>query len=556
MVAVRGAARSLRHGGDGRFSPDGRLHCRWPSQVTRGYQQLIQGADVLPSLGTAAVPDEVLLLAREAVVTNPYWSPWLAGVAAAKGGLDAAATTGRLAAEAALRFGADATYDGRTVAFRTADAGLQAPAQGVVRTRLDDALVADQLRRFSLLEGADPDPVGVTAWSQPWVPLWLEWEVEVHLADRLDGWALGAIDRRAGRRRRARAVHAHAARPQRADDRHRHHAGRRRALAGCRGRARPREHRRGRRGDRGGADHARRRGRAARRRRRQPRRHARAAARLRLRRGPAAHPRRRRHARPAGHHGRGAELPARRRVDRHPRAPGRRLRPHARRCPPGRPRCRCAPRCPRRRAACACGRGSRCRRGCCSASSTPPATAPTAAEARVDQVDAAQTVNPVAGFLLPDHIDESLEVFDVAGTPLGQLCHEPIGGGVVWEIAPGRAGPADAGPLYGLAPAARPRRPAGRRAGRRRRAGPRRAPARGGRRVRALGAAAGDRHDAVDRRRVPLDGQRAHRRPRRPARRRRPRAADARRRTRPRPRRRRRSARRSPTARSPSGSAS
>ena len=79
----------------------------------------------------------------------------------------------------------------------------------------------------------------------------------------------------------------------------------------------------------------------------------------------------------------------------------------------------------------------------------------TAAEARIDQVDAAQTVNPVAGFLLPDHIDEALEVFDVAGAPLGQLSNEPIGGGVAWEIAPGRDGPADAGPLFGLAPAAR-----------------------------------------------------------------------------------------------------
>jgi hypothetical protein len=56
----------------------------------------------------------------------------------------------------------------------------------------------------------------------------------------------------------------------------------------------------------------------------------------------------------------------------------------------------------------------------------------------------------VAGFLLPDHIDESLEVFDVNGAPIGELAHEPFGGGVVWEIAPGRAGPADAGPLFGL----------------------------------------------------------------------------------------------------------
>ena len=52
---------------------------------------------------------------------------------------------------------------------------------------------------------------------------------------------------------------------------------------------------------------------------------------------------------------------------------------------------------------------------------------------------------------MPDHIDEALEVFDVAGTPLGQVMHEPFGGGVVWEPAPGRPVPPDAGPLEALA---------------------------------------------------------------------------------------------------------
>ena len=79
-------------------------------------------------------------------------------------------------------------------------------------------------------------------------------------------------------------------------------------------------------------------------------------------------------------------------------------------------------------------------------------------------------VNPVAGFFLPDHIDEALEVFDAAGNPLGQLFHEPISGGVTWEIAPGRDGPPDAGPLHGLDPGpavARPDVGGGRRQGRR-----------------------------------------------------------------------------------------
>ena len=75
-----------------------------------------------------------------------------------------------------------------------------------------------------------------------------------------------------------------------------------------------------------------------------------------------------------------------------------------------------------------------------------------APEATIDQINPAQMINPVSGFFLPDHIDESLETFDTAGLPLGQLRHEPFGGGVTWEIAPVRIGPADAGPGYGLDP--------------------------------------------------------------------------------------------------------
>src|SRR5690606_29685925 len=41
----------------------------------------------------------------------------------------------------------------------------------------------------------------------------------------------------------------------------------------------------------------------------------------------------------------------------------------------------------------------------------PEADAATAREAFVDQIDPRLAVNPIAGFLLPDHIDEALEFF-------------------------------------------------------------------------------------------------------------------------------------------------
>ena len=71
-------------------------------------------------------------------------------------------------------------------------------------------------------------------------------------------------------------------------------------------------------------------------------------------------------------------------------------------------------------------------------------------EAFVDQLDPAGAVNPVAGFLLPDHIDEELEAFTVGGQPIGQLGHDAVNGAVVWETAPGRPLPPDAGPLADL----------------------------------------------------------------------------------------------------------
>ena len=55
----------------------------------------------------------------------------------------------------------------------------------------------------------------------------------------------------------------------------------------------------------------------------------------------------------------------------------------------------------------------------------------------------------MAGFLLPDHMDESLEVFATDGRPLGELLHDSFSDAVTWEIAPGRtdvapaAGPTD-----------------------------------------------------------------------------------------------------------------
>jgi hypothetical protein len=72
-------------------------------------------------------------------------------------------------------------------------------------------------------------------------------------------------------------------------------------------------------------------------------------------------------------------------------------------------------------------------------------------EAYVDQLRSGLAVTPVSGFLLPDHIDEALEVFDRDGNPLGQVMHDSVTDAVTWETAPGRPLPPDAGPLADIA---------------------------------------------------------------------------------------------------------
>jgi len=444
IVAVQGGNRSLRHGGDGRASRDGLLWCRWPHQVLQGMEGLLRRADVLASLGNGAIPPEVLLLAQEAVMHSPYNRPWLAALAAQRSGQPRASVRNRLDAEVALRFGKDAIYDGYTSAFGARD--LSVP------DRID---VSDEVLRHSMYTGAEPSPVGVTMWSQPWVPLWLEWEAETELSPTLAGWTLDAVDLEPGdeagtgatatvRRGRTllttgaartlasavrdflaaedaletatggagevpedveRALADLASAVERLDlltatlDGLRHQLLGHDPSVSIDGQTRTRD-----------ADGAL------------------------VPPAPTGPPLplcagtiRLTRARLLDAFGRTLELPAaataavpvRNAVDDRPGAL--RLRPRLPR--PARWMFRLVD----------------------------AADVPEPAEASVDQVDPAATVNPIAGFLLPDHLDESLEVFDAAGRPVGELFHEPIGGRVVWEIAPGRDGPPDAGPGFGLA---------------------------------------------------------------------------------------------------------
>ena len=441
MLAIRGVKRNLRHRCDTMRSPDGRLQCRWPAQVPVEIGGLVKGSDLVAPFPTGGLPPEVTTLVFSGLVLDPYTAPWRAEVASKATGFDEPAVRSRMLAETALRFDKDGSFGPQGIG-KALD---QRPSP------YQEARLAAGLNRFSLIAGVDPDPVGVTTWAQPWVPLWLEWEVEIQGSDRLDGWKLGTIDLEAsadsppslgparsftGRTALQTGVasalsHAITGWLKAEDERDTQNRGEvdeqaERQLADIARAARgidilaanldslhdellglpvgpfgilqPRSA--------GGI--------------------AKpipvsapqllVAGRLRVTR-----------ARLIDAFGRTLELPvdrvgypARDRLD----TGGVEWRPRLLR--PARWLFRLV---------------------------DPADLTPTSPEATIDQVDPAAMINPIAGFVLPDHIDEALEVFDRAGTPIGQLFHDPISGGVQWEIAPGREGPPDAGPLHGLAPA-------------------------------------------------------------------------------------------------------
>jgi hypothetical protein len=471
MIAVQGAGRSLRHANDGRSSPDGKLTCRWPTQVVAEDQGVISGAELITTLGNGSIPPEVLSLAREVAIHDPYHTAWLAAAAAPKFGATTPTQIGvierRLLAEAAIRFGADATYDGSTAVF-TSIGTTQPPAAGrrrgaaaqpMAQPSITATQIADKVHSFSIVKGADPDPVGVTCWSQPWIPLWLEWEVELTgpAVPAIDGWTLGSVDLEGAsdhdtsttRTLQGRALLTTGAATtlkSAVDDWLTAENAREAAdpLAGQ-------------------ADEATEAALAA---------LAAAVTQADVVTAALDGLRTQLLGLPYGDGVRRTVNPDGTLADPVPVAPPVLLEVGALRFT-------------RARLLDAFGRTLDLPvdaatvtvkdevEGVPAALSVPPRltrparwqfrlvdaatlTGTDGIEARVDQVDPTLQVSPVAGFLLPDHLDESLEVFGADGAPLGELLHEPVGGGVVWEIAPGREGPPDAGPRHGLTPTQQP----------------------------------------------------------------------------------------------------
>jgi hypothetical protein len=414
VVVTVGLNRSLRHGHDGRLEPDEKLACRLSDEIGAGYQGLLAGTDLVAgSLEHGGIPDEADELVREAALRDWQHLDAMIAVAVQTHGSPEAGVKARLVAERDLAL--HGSLPGR-------DSALLYPG--------------------SIIDGRVPSSVWVTYWRQPWVPLYLEWELELKVDDRLDRWTLGEVDLEpigepaadvartvTGRSMLTSAAtkalnqditefltqetlrdHEGTGIVSDADAALLRDLGQRAGLLDALGCAMEgiREFLLGFDTDTGvsGPDED----------------HVEPAPTRdpQLVRGGTARLSR---LRVVDAFGRSLELDAAALLrvtmsDQLDVAPATMLLP-------------------------------------------PRITAPSrlllrfvnpdddAVEARVDQEDPSRAISPVAGWLLPDHVDGALELFDAAGEPVGQILHEGLGGAVVFEGAPGKPGPAGVAPPTG-----------------------------------------------------------------------------------------------------------
>ena len=446
VLAVNGAGRRIRAAE--RDEADGVLRVRTADQLDPGTDGVVTGRDLLASIGSGALPDEMLSLAREALMLDPFLADWRASLVRGDP-IYVRAAGARLRSEAVVNY-----------AYYAGDHATLSKATGTpVTTAVQRQVAVEGLMKHSSGRGVWTHAEGVTMWGQPWRPQFCEWTAELELADLaqlLAGeWTLGEQDLH-------RDLPFIGAETLTLTGRSPLHPGIAKGLAAAvdkwldqereRNKTGPgiaspqteqamatlsqhladldilsvsldgvREQLLGLRYDRGlihdtadvATDGT-----------------ARALA-VALPRLVAAGRFRVASARLVDSWGRLLDLPVERAA-----VVSRAADPDA-----GPATIQLPPRL---------NAGSRVHLRLVD----PLPTDNSARIAVVDQVDAALMVNPVAGFMLPDHIDEALELFAADGTPLGQLSHDAFGDAVFWEGAPGRLdiGPA-AGPLDDVDPA-------------------------------------------------------------------------------------------------------
>jgi hypothetical protein len=159
----------LRHGNDGRHAPDGTLACRLTGEPGDRWHGILDAHDVASPLGSGSIPPECDSLLAELVLSDPFHANDTVGAAARRAGGDATSPLrmrvfGEIALAAAASQGANVSW----------------PAGA------------------STVDGTFASPNATTWWHQPWVPLYMEWELELDLPDddaaALAAWRLAEVD--------------------------------------------------------------------------------------------------------------------------------------------------------------------------------------------------------------------------------------------------------------------------------------------------------------------------------------------------------------------------
>ncbi len=159
---------STRHGGDGRFDSNGLLACRSSRQLATTLSvngQHFTARHVLAAAPTGPhYPPELSALVTEALTLDPAHAPALARQFAAHAG------------PANLLGGSIDTTASAIAGAQHASLTAAVPAGSAVRVM-----------------GEVPSPVGLTAWQQPWIPMYMHWEARFYPFTRV-GMAAGGAE--------------------------------------------------------------------------------------------------------------------------------------------------------------------------------------------------------------------------------------------------------------------------------------------------------------------------------------------------------------------------
>jgi hypothetical protein len=171
VLVLEGARRSFKHGGDGRFSDVGLLACRATGQALRDIKTVktrtVAAHQILErGVENGSIPPECEELLGELAILDPGSADVIARLAVA---------------------GEEREHESVARALRAEQSAwwsLRAP-------RRDGTLLAVK----SGLGGTLPSPLAVSAPTQPWVPLHVDWRVEYWPTPRGErDFSLGAVD--------------------------------------------------------------------------------------------------------------------------------------------------------------------------------------------------------------------------------------------------------------------------------------------------------------------------------------------------------------------------